>query len=233
MEDWQYEPLTQVPADMLAGNSRLMNALRNLVYRVMGWWLRSHFHFEVEGAEIPASLPHFVLIANHSSHADTVALLAALSPAQRNRCYSAAAEDYFYTNPFKKWGARIMANTFPFRRRGGASQGLEACARILERGDSVIFYPEGTRSVDGALQPFRKGIGMLVQGTDFPVIPAYIDGAHRVLAKGRVVPRAAKIHVRLGAPERFPSFGKDEASAVAIAEHLQARVRALAPQDRR
>lgn len=224
MDDWQYEPLQILSPDALATNSRLMNALRDQLYVWIARWLRMRFSFEVEGAETFQRLQHFVLVANHSSHLDTICLLAAIPAKVRNRCYSAAAEDYFYTHLFKEQLARLIANTFPFRRRGDVVRSLAACARILERGDNLIFYPEGTRSTSGTPQPFRKGIGVLVQGKAYPVLPAYIKGTHDVLAKGRCVPRTARIQVRIGSPESFQDAPLGENAAVEIANCLYSRV---------
>ena len=224
---WQYEPLQNLPADALATNTWLTNRLRDQVYRVVRWWLGRRFHFQVEGAEVFTQLSQFILVANHTSHLDTICLLAALPSHQRNRCYSAAAEDYFYTNAFKAQTARILANTFPFRRREDTQRSLEACTRILERGDSLLFYPEGTRSTTGQLQPFRRGIGMLVQGTPYPVVPVYLNGPYEAMAKGRLVPRPTAIHLRIGAPERFQDMPTGPDAAVVIAKRLEERVRAL------
>jgi len=224
---WRYEPLQSLPADALATNTWLTNALRDRVYALIRSWLTRRFHLQVMGAEVFAQLSQFILIANHTSHLDTVCLLAVLPPHHRNRCYSAAAEDYFYTNVFKAQTARILANTFPFRRREDTQRSLEACGRILERGDSLLFYPEGTRSPTGQLQPFRRGIGMLVQGRPYPVVPAHLVGAHEALAKGRLVPRATEIQLRIGRPEQFWDAPPGLESAATIAKQLEERVRAL------
>lgn len=230
MDDWRYEPLLTLPPDALATNSRLMNAMRDQVYRWIQRWLKKRFRFQVEGDEVFRHTPQFILIANHTSHLDTICLLAALPPERRNRCYSAAAEDYFYTHVFKEQTARLLANTFPFRRREETQRSLEACARILERGDSLIFFPEGTRSVTGALQPFRTGIGALVQGRAYPVVPTYVDGAYQALAKGRLLPHGSHIELRIGQPETFKDAPMGRESAIAIANHLYDRVRALKPE---
>lgn len=229
MDDWRYEPIQSLPPDALAANSRLMNALRNQVYGCLQRWLKRRFSFQVHGDEAFQRVSQFILIANHTSHLDTICLLAALPSDQRNRCYSAAAEDYFYTHIFKEQVARLLANTFPFRRHEDAQRSLEACARILERGDSLIFFPEGTRSKTGELQRFRKGIGLLVQGKSYPVIPTYLRGTYEALAKGKFRPRKAAIHLHIGSPEYFGGAQPGEASAIEITNRLQARVEALKP----
>ena len=228
-DEWRYEPLQSLPPDALATNSWLMNAMRNHAYGWIRRWLKRRFDFQVHGDDAFQRVPQFVLIANHTSHLDTICLLAALPSMKRNHCFSAAAEDYFYTHLFKEQVARLLGNTFPFRRHEDAQRSLEACARILERGDSLIFFPEGTRSQTGDLQRFRKGIGLLVQGKPYPVIPTHLQGAHEALAKGRFRPGKAAIRLQIGSPEYFASAQPGEASAIDIANHLHDRVRALKP----
>ena len=228
MVEGQDEPIQGLAAEALARNSRLMNALRTVVYWWVRWWLKIQFRFQVEGGEVFRRTPQFIVIANHTSHLDAICLLAALPPEQRNRCYSAAAEDYFYTNVFKEQVARLLANTFPFRRHADTRQSLDACVRILERGDSLIFFPEGTRSTTGEMQRFRKGIGILVQGTRYPVIPAYLQGAGEALGKGRFYPQAATVRLYVGAPETFEQAPPGDESIAEITERLETRVRELA-----
>ena len=221
------EPLQGLPPEVLAANSRLMNALRDVAYWWIRWWLKIQFHFQVEGGEVFRRTPQFILISNHTSHLDAICLLAALPSEQRNRCYSAAAEDYFYTNVVKEWVVRLLANTFPFSRHADPRSGLEACARILERGDSLIFFPEGTRSTTGEMQRFRKGIGILVQGTRYPVVPVYLLGTGEALAKGRCYPTATKIRLRVGEPETFERAPAGDESMAKLTARLEARVRKL------
>ena len=232
MTVWDSESRERAPADLLATNSGLMNAARTGLYAALRLWLRSCWGYRVEGAEILRRTGNAVLIANHSSHVDTVALLAALPARVRNRCYSAAAEDYFYGNPFRQLPARLFANTFPFRRQGAdARLSLEACGRILARGDSLLLFPEGTRSVDGRLQRFRKGIGLLVQGTPHPVIPVGILGTSAVMGKGQWFPGPGRITLRVGEPVRFAEAGRDDETAIAIANELHDRVARLIGAD--
>ena len=227
MDNWQYESLQSLPPEALAANSWLTNKLRNCVYVWVCFWLKKQFSFTVEGDEIFESTSQFVLVANHSSHLDTISLLAILPSKLRNHCYSAAAEDHFYSNVFKEKIARLFGNTFPFRRREDATRSLEACARILERGDCLIFFPEGTRSKTGEVQKFRKGIGKLLQGKSFPVVPIYIKGAYEALAKGRFCPKKTHINILIGSPLVFKDNTLDELSAIEIANRLESEVRRL------
>src|SRR5215470_17935414 len=103
--------------------------------------------------------PPCVLVANHASHTDTVALLAAL-PARR-RPVVAAAADYWYDRPLRRFACRALASTIPVRRTGGGRADLTRAAELLAAGRDVIVYPEGSRSRDGSIAPFHSGAGHL------------------------------------------------------------------------
>ncbi|CAM3929642.1 1-acyl-sn-glycerol-3-phosphate acyltransferase [Nocardiopsis gilva] len=138
-----------------------------------------------------------VVVANHSSHADTAALLAAL-PARR-RPAVAAADDYWFGNRGRAWTARAVAGAFPVRRNGGGRGDLLAAEPLLRRGHIVVVYPEGTRSRDGALARFRSGAAHLADQAGVPLVPVAIRGTRQLL------PRDGRLHrtpvtVRFGTP---------------------------------
>ena len=64
----------------------------------------------------------------------------------------------------------------------------------------LILFPEGTRSRDGSLQPFKAGLGMLTAGTAVPVIPCYLDGAYQAFPPTARWPRPRKIRLKVGHP---------------------------------
>jgi 1-acyl-sn-glycerol-3-phosphate acyltransferase len=67
-------------------------------------------------------------------------------------------------------------------------EGFGKAIGLIQEGRAVVIYPEGTRTVDGRLQPGKPGIGVIVEGTGCPVVPAYIEGAFQALP-----PRASRI----------------------------------------
>jgi 1-acyl-sn-glycerol-3-phosphate acyltransferase len=155
--------------------------------------------FRVEGREhlAEAGWP-VLLVANHTSHLDTPSILRALPRRLRARVAVAAAADYF----FRSWGLRLMTplllNGFPFSREGRVRSSLEHCGDLIDEGWSVLVYPEGTRSVTGLLQPFRRGSGLLAASLRVPVIPIAVEGAYAVLPKGSSRPRRGPVTVRFG-----------------------------------
>ncbi len=170
----------------------------------------------VAGAgELPAG--PCVIVANHSSHADTAALIAAL-PARRKPAVAAAA-DYWFQGVFRSSVSRCLSAAFPVRRTGGGSADLAAAAALLAAGHDVILYPEGTRSRDGRTGEFHRGAARLAAAAGVPLVPAGISGTRTLLPPDRSgpAPRRAMVTVRFGTPVALAMAGNRAAVAGATA----------------
>ena len=174
---------------------------RRVLWRAV---LRLTGGLRVDGA---AELPPgpCLIVANHSSHADTAALIAAL-PAWRKPVVAAAA-DYWFRGGFRPAICRALCAAFPVRRSGGGSADLTAATRLLAAGHDVIVFPEGTRSRDGQIGDFRRGAARLAAAAGAPLVPAGISGTRALLpptgsgwAGGPGRPCRATVTVRFGAP---------------------------------
>jgi 1-acyl-sn-glycerol-3-phosphate acyltransferase len=151
--------------------------------------------------------PPFLLCSNHSSHADSAALMTASGRSFRHFALLGAS-DYFFDSRRVRWLVSPWMNVIPIERRPGPkalAACLANCRRFLEETQGIlILYPEGTRSVDGEMRPFKAGAGVFAIELGVPVVPAYVEGAHRVLPKGRSIPRPAPVTVRFGEPLPVP-----------------------------
>lgn len=141
-----------------------------------------------------------VIVANHRSHADTAALIAAL-PARRQPAVAAAA-DYWFRGALRREVCRVLCAAFPVRRTGGGSADLAAAARLLAAGHDVIVYPEGTRSRDGQTGNFHQGAARLAAAADVPLVPAGISGTGTLLPPDGTTRRLRRgaVIVRIGTP---------------------------------
>jgi 1-acyl-sn-glycerol-3-phosphate acyltransferase len=191
---------------------------------------------QVQGAPALPAGP-CVIVANHRSHADTAALIAAL-PARRQPAVAAAA-DYWFRGSLRPGICRAACAAFPVRRTGDGSADLAEAAHLLAAGHDVIVYPEGTRSRDGRTGHFHRGAACLAAAAGVPLVPAGISGTAALLPPGRATrrPRRAAVIVRIGTPvimaemaERLVSAGGD-AVADATGE-ARARVVALVNDQR-
>jgi 1-acyl-sn-glycerol-3-phosphate acyltransferase len=193
--------------------------------------LRICCRFEIVGEENLRSNRSFVLVANHSSHLDTVCLLAALPLRRLHRAFPAAAADYFFKSVPRTWMATVIVNALPFERQTQVRHSLAICRELLANaGNVLIIFPEGTRSKTGELQDFKPGIGSLVAGSDVAVLPCYLDGAFRAWPKGKCLPRPRKVRLIIGAPRDYASVPPDKSASTRIANDLCAAVQELADQ---
>lgn len=158
-----------------------------------------------------------VVVANHSSHADTAALLAALDA--RHRPAIGAAADYWFASPWRRRVCRVLAAGFPVRRTGGGMDDLLSMADGLRAGRAVVLFPEGTRGADGAVGAFHRGALVLAERAGVPVVPVGIGGTDRLLPKhGRL--RSSLVRVRIGEPLP-PSATPEDARAAVAALHAR------------
>ena len=169
----------------------------------------------------------FILIANHSSHLDTLALLSLFPLEQLCHLRPVAASDYFERNKLIAWLSRTFFNILPIPRAHITAENhpVARMKAALDAGDSLILFPEGTRGCQAQLQHFRAGIAHLVQAApDIPILPTYLVNLGRSLPKGEFIPVPLFAEVRFGAP-LCPQGTRAEITA-----QLEAAVRALQQQ---
>ena len=116
------------------------------------------------------------------------------------RVWVAGAEDYFFNTPLKRLVFGKLLDTISFDRAADGVAGLRRCGTVLERGDGLLLFPEGTRSVTGCLQPFKIGIAVLATEWGVPIVPVHIDRAYDLLRKGQRLVRPGTIRVTFGKP---------------------------------
>ena len=117
-----------------------------------------------------------------------------------------------------KWisGAALL-NIFPLPRDAGFRQSFAYAGEAVERGYSVLVFPEGRHTTTGELLPFRAGIGILANSLGIPILPMRIDGLFQVKEAGKRFARPGTVTVRIGNPVRFEAHTDPEL----IARELQ------------
>ena len=150
----------------------------------------------------PPKAEQRIYFANHQSHLDWVLIWAALPRELRATTRPIAAKDYWTSNPFKHWLTREVFNAvYVNRQRTDDQDPLEPLVEALRNGDSLVIFPEGTRSNKGVPQAFKSGLFHLAE--QFPqvsLIPVWIDNVQRVMPKGEVVPVPILCTATFGAP---------------------------------
>jgi 1-acyl-sn-glycerol-3-phosphate acyltransferase len=200
----------------------------------LAWWrfvriyLRLVHRVRVEGREhLPGDGP-FVLVSNHQSHLDALVLTAQLPSRLRIRTYPIAAEDTFFDSALTSALSAATINALPVRRGRTGAHALEHLRnRLTDERCVYVLFPEGTRTRDGAIGSFKPGVGMLLAGTDVPVVPCHVAGSFEALPPRHHVPKFIPIRVTIGRALRFADVPNDRDGWVRIAEVLEREVRGL------
>jgi 1-acyl-sn-glycerol-3-phosphate acyltransferase len=190
-------------------------------------YLAAFHRLEVTGREnLPE--PPFVLIANHSSHLDALTLSGVLRGEAARRAHALAAGDTFFGSTLSSAFAAYAVNALPvWRKRTKAGELATLRERLVEDRLVYILFPEGTRARDGRMAAFQPGIGVLVAGTDVPVVPAFLDGCHAAWPPERRYPAPRKLRLAIGAPLRFADVPATRVGWEETARRCEAAVRAL------
>ncbi|MCA9403811.1 MAG: AMP-binding protein [Candidatus Omnitrophica bacterium] len=172
----------------------------------------------------------YILASNHASYLDGLFVMSALPYRTILRTYFIGLGKFLDAPLLKPFGK--VARLVPVYKDFSLIDTLRSCAYLLRHGKVLCYFPAGQRSIDGSVQPFKKGIGILIKELDVPVVPVYIEGSFKTWPRGRRFPRLASVSVRFGKALRpadfeiiMPGEGRDPHQH--IADQLREQVRAL------
>ncbi len=154
-----------------------------LIIRALALAVRLLLRFRVRGqSHLPRGGPA-IITPNHQSYLDAFFVAAALPFQIFRRLFFVGAAEYFQT-PFMKWAARSI-NIVPVDPDANLVNAMRAGASGLKLGKVLMLFPEGERSIDGTLRPFRKGAAILSSQTGAPMVPVALDGLFALWPRGR------------------------------------------------
>ena len=154
------------------------------------------FRLKIEGREhIPLEGP-FLITPNHASYLDGFIIAASLRFNTFRELYFLGLQEFF-TGRIRSWVAR-MGHVIPLGAEIYLNKALQLSSYILKNKHSLCIFPEGGRSFDGSVMPFKKGIGVLALEMNIPVIPAYIEGTFSALPRGALLIRPVPVRVVFG-----------------------------------
>ena len=157
------------------------------------------FDIEVDGqGNIPANT-NFIIASNHSSHLDTGLITYAMD-GLGGEIGAVAAKDYFFDDPKRRFYFENFTNLVPMERHGSLKKSLKLAGEVLQGGNSLLIYPEGTRARDGVMTEFKPALGYLCLNERVPILPVYLGGTHEALPVGAMLPKERTLYVRIGAP---------------------------------
>jgi long-chain acyl-CoA synthetase len=176
-----------------------------------------------------------LVVCNHIGDVDVGFVLTALPARLRHKLATAAGGEAlealrtpppgrnFFLRIFDRveWLLGVsLLNIFPLPREAGFRDSFAFAGESVDRGFSILVFPEGHHTTDGKMFPFRSGVGLLVKNLGIPVVPMRIDGLFELKSAGRRMARPYQVKVKIGPPVRFESDSDPEQ----IAGELQRKV---------
>jgi 1-acyl-sn-glycerol-3-phosphate acyltransferase len=135
-----------------------------------------------------------LVVSNHQSHLDPP-LVGVGCPRQMNYL---ARDTLFLFAPLR-WLIKSL-EAIPIDREGIGLGGIKESLRRLKRGEMLLLFPEGTRTRDGEIAPFRPGFTVLAVRSGAAILPVAIEGAYRAWPRWRKLPRPGVVHIHYGRP---------------------------------
>ena len=179
----------------------MRHPLYSFVRLVLAGFTRVFWRLTIEGREnLPAS-GSYVVAPVHRSNID----FAVVAVITRRRLRYMAKDSLWKYGLGRLWEA---LGAFPVHRGSADREALRRCIEVIERGEPLVLFPEGTRQAGPEVQPLFDGAAYVASRTGVPVIPVGIGGSAKAMPKGSKMLRPVKVHVIIGKPiEPPPSDG--------------------------
>jgi len=156
---------------------------------------RIFFRLEATGIEnVPQ--PPYILTPNHASILDGLIIAAALPAQSFINLYFLGLQTYFNNRTTSSFAR--FAHVIPIDPESHLKRALQISAYVLRIRKALCLFPEGGRTFDGSLLPFKRGVGILSKEMDVPLVPTLIQGSFEVLPRGSFIPRLKKVRVTFG-----------------------------------
>ena len=163
----------------------------------------------------------YVVVANHSSHLDTPLIMGGLPRRMVRFLAAGAAADYFFDIWWRRGLTALFFNAFPVQRTKGGIRSVSAKSLLL-RGIPLLVFPEGTRSKDGTIGPFKPGAAALASSCAVPCIPVAIIGANIAHPRGTNWPKRGRLPV--GVIIGTPMFPQKSENPVDFTERIKQEI---------
>lgn len=201
--------------------SRTSAAWYEILRRPVQWWFRIIYNLRIEGEErVPDDGP-LLFVSNHQSYFDP--MLVGLSVRSRQLRYLARS-GLFSFKPFG-WLLRSLG-ALPVRQGGGDAAAMKTSISILREGGCLVVFPEGTRTLGGIMEPFKRGVLLLIRRAPVRVVPVAVDGTCDTWPPDRKRPSLrGRVAVSIGNPidpDTLLAMDADDAL-----EHLRREVETL------
>jgi long-chain acyl-CoA synthetase len=174
-------------------------AAARVLYALNRGIAKGAFRLRVEGAENLPDKGPYIIAPNHVSYLDAFAVAAAIDYRRLRETYWGGWVGAAFGNPLNRFISRL-AQVVPIDPQRAGTSSLAFSSAALKRGKNLVWFPEGQRSPTGELQPFKPGVGMLLDHFRVPVVPVFLRGTREAMPPGRILPRPKPVTVVFGRP---------------------------------
>lgn len=150
--------------------------------------------------ELYKHYPKLLIISNHGSHVDATSIAASIPKRYWLDVYISAAKDYFFTNPVFSFFSAHCLGAIPIDRKDRKGEAIRLITTMLTDLPRMwlILFPEGTRSKDGKIHEFKRGVSIFAERTKTPILFLYLDGNTRLWPKGAKFARPGVLRIHVG-----------------------------------
>ncbi|MFN7904102.1 MAG: lysophospholipid acyltransferase family protein [Pseudobdellovibrionaceae bacterium] len=212
MRDWTYEneQWTKLPTylkhlPLFTRHIDLTSFFMRVLWSIFlqGIAFRFYIRLSVEGIgfrELYKQFPKLLIISNHASHLDATSIAAAIPRKYWLNLYISAAKDYFFSNPLFTFFSQHCLGAIPIDRKDKKGEAINLILKLLNTQERMwlILFPEGTRSKDGTIQDFKRGVSIFAEKTKTPILFLYIEGNLDLWPKGAFFAKPGKLKIHIG-----------------------------------
>jgi 1-acyl-sn-glycerol-3-phosphate acyltransferase len=204
-EQWTQLPMHQRHLPLFTKNFDLTSRIVRFLWAMYlrDFVFKTYVRLKTSGTsfhELYQKYPRLIIIANHASHIDATSIAAAIPKRYWKDLYVAAAKDYFFSNPFMTFFSQHCLGAIPVDRGERKGEAINLILRLLKELDRIwlIIFPEGTRSADGKVQSFKRGVSIFAERTNTPILFLYLEGNFDLWPKGARWARPGKLVIHVG-----------------------------------
>jgi long-chain acyl-CoA synthetase len=192
------EPSDEIKQTLKLESGPLSNIGRYAIKLLLNIMFKLYGRISVSGLEnLPAKGP-YIIAPNHLSLVDAPSIMAVIPWRIGSQAFFLGATEYFGSPVMSKIAKVIQV--IPVDMDTRLYGALQLSAYVLRQGKILCIFPEGTRSRDGSIKEFKKGVGIIAKELQVPLIPVAINGTYEMMASGKLFPRPAKVTVSIGKP---------------------------------
>lgn len=177
------------------------------------WFYTFYIRLDVKGgsfSDLYKKHKKLIIISNHASHLDATSIAASIPRGHWLDLYIAAAKDYFFSNWLFTFFSQHCLGAIPIDRKEKKGEAVQLILSLLTHLDRMwlIIFPEGTRTKDGKIQEFKRGVSIFAEKAKTPILFLFIEGNSKLWPKGALFAKPGKLTVHIGPVQQPTSIDK-------------------------